>query len=86
MTESTSLLDILMPNKEGIETLIEVKRRFPDLTVLAMSAGTSRYGADFLDIATKFGAAAALKKAFKVQVLLDLIEGKADDRIESSRH
>jgi CheY-like chemotaxis protein len=73
------LLDILMPNKEGIETLLEIKRRFMDITVFVMSGGTTRKGPDFLSIATKFGADGVLRKPFLPQALLDLINaGKSD--------
>ena len=53
---SLLLLDILMPRKEGLETLIEMKNRFPDLTIIAISAGGARGDTDFLALATKFGA------------------------------
>jgi DNA-binding response OmpR family regulator len=58
------LLDILMPRKEGLETLIELKRRTPDVVVIAMSASVVRKQNDFLTIAAKFGADAILRKPF----------------------
>jgi CheY-like chemotaxis protein len=57
-------LDILMPRKEGLETLIELKRRFPQITVIVMSGSMMRNRNDFLSIATKFGADAVLRKPF----------------------
>ncbi len=59
------LLDILMPRKEGLETLIELKRRFPDVTVYAMSASGARKGHDFLSIAAKFGAHGYCRSHFR---------------------
>jgi CheY-like chemotaxis protein len=76
------LLDILMPRKEGLETLIELKRRFPEVAVFAMSSGANRGNADFLSIATKFGADGVLKKPFQPQALFDLI----DHRTPNVRH
>ena len=73
------LLDILMPRKEGLETLIELKRQFPRLTIFAMSGGTVRNKTDFLSIAMKFGADGILRKPFEPQVLIDLIEGRQTD-------
>ncbi len=70
------LLDILMPRKEGLETLIELKRQFPGLTVFAMSGGTGRSKTDFLSIARKFGADGILRKPFEPQALFDLIDGR----------
>ena len=70
------LLDILMPRKEGLETLIELKHRFPRLTVFAMSGGTGRSKTDFLSIAEKFGADGILRKPFEPRALFDLIDGR----------
>jgi CheY-like chemotaxis protein len=67
------LLDILMPKKEGLETLIEIKRHFPALTVIAMSAGGSRSETDFLAVAAKFGADGTLRKPFTPKTLLEEI-------------
>jgi DNA-binding response OmpR family regulator len=64
------LLDILMPRKEGLETLIEIKKHFPALTVIAMSAGGSRSETDFLAVAAKFGADGTLRKPFTPKTLL----------------
>src|SRR5580692_6981070 len=58
------LLDILMPNKEGLETLLEIKRRFPGVIVHVMSGGGTRNKTDFLTIAAKFGADGVIRKPF----------------------
>src|SRR4051794_8763189 len=60
-----ALLDVLMPDKEGIETLIDVKRLFPHLRVVVMSGGGTRGKYDFLSVARKFGADAVLKKPIR---------------------
>lgn len=72
------LLDILMPKKEGLETLIDLKRQRPALYIIAMSAGSGRSKHDFLSIAAKFGADATLRKPFTPQALFDLVEGRAN--------
>ena len=71
------LLDILMPRKEGLETLLELKQRFPNVTVYAMSASGARQGHDFLSVATKFGAHGILQKPFSPQALIALLAGRA---------
>src|SRR5688500_12701057 len=54
------LLDVLMPNKDGVETLIEIKRRGPRLPVFVISGGGTRNRHDLLSLARKFGANATL--------------------------
>ncbi|HSZ75744.1 MAG TPA: response regulator [Rhizomicrobium sp.] len=77
------LLDILMPNKEGLETLLEIKRRFPGAVVHVMSGGGSRNKTDFLTIAVKFGADGVIRKPFTARDLLRLIESGGNTRIAS---
>ena len=70
---SLLILDILMPRKEGLETLLEMKNRFPALKIIAISAGGRRSDMDFLSIATKFGADGILRKPFSPKALLVLM-------------
>jgi len=74
------MLDILMPRKEGLETLLEVKRRFPDVPVVAMSAGGMRGGFDFLALAARLGADRTLAKPFRPQELIALLRELLDAR------
>ncbi len=56
------ITDLYMPNKGGLETIIELRRRCPDIPIIALS-GTG--AADkMLSIAQKFGAFASLHKPF----------------------
>ena len=66
------ITDIIMPEKEGIETIIELKKAHPDVKFIAMSGGGS-YGTDIdFDMAKKLGAR-TLDKPFALQVLLDTV-------------
>lgn len=67
------LLDILMPRREGLETLLEVKRRFPEVIVIAMSAGGVRSSFDFLAMASRLGADRTLHKPFSQEDLATLL-------------
>jgi DNA-binding NtrC family response regulator len=68
-------LDILMPQKEGLETLLEMRQRFPAVPVYVMSGGGVRNTHDFLAVAEKFGATGILRKPVTPAVLIELIEG-----------
>ncbi|HMA65740.1 MAG: response regulator [Fibrobacterota bacterium] len=50
------ITDIVMPGKEGLETIIEMRRKYPDVSIIAISGG-GRVGPDsYLPIAKQFGA------------------------------
>jgi DNA-binding response OmpR family regulator len=68
------LLDVLMPRKEGLETLLDVKRRFPNVIVIVMTAGGVRSEFDFLTLATKLGADSTLHKPFDQHDLISRVE------------
>jgi CheY-like chemotaxis protein len=66
------ITDIIMPEKEGIETMIELKKAFPDVKLIAMSGG-GWYGTEIdFDMAKKLGAR-TLDKPFALQELLDVV-------------
>lgn len=68
------ITDIIMPEKEGIETLQEIRRRHPRTAVIAMSGGDAGGGSGFLDIALKLGADRILRKPFRRAELLAVVE------------
>jgi DNA-binding response OmpR family regulator len=78
------LLDILMPKKEGLETLIEIKRLFPNVIVYAISASGRSKGHDFLSVAAKFGADGTLQKPFSPRDLLALVRSRTSPRVVAS--
>jgi CheY-like chemotaxis protein len=65
--------DIVMPNREGIETIREAKQRFPSIPIIAISGG-GRLGPDgFLELAVKLGADDCLAKPFRPAELLEKV-------------
>jgi CheY-like chemotaxis protein len=68
------ITDLLMPEKEGIETIMELRDRFPAVPIIAISgAGGPGEESPLVD-AELFGANASLSKPFTVPALLDLVE------------
>jgi DNA-binding response OmpR family regulator len=67
--------DILMPTKEGIETIIEMKQRHPGVKIIAISGGGRLGSLDFLDLARQLGADSAMAKPFLLDELVE--EGRA---------
>ena len=68
------LTDIIMPEMEGVETLVTVREQYPDVKVIAMSGGGRTGNIDFLGTAEKLGASAILHKPFTLSALTAAME------------
>jgi CheY-like chemotaxis protein len=68
------ITDILMPQKEGIETIREVQERAPATKIIAISGGGASHNLMFLDVARAFGADAVLAKPFRPAQLVQTVE------------
>ncbi len=68
------ITDILMPDKEGMETIIELKKIRPDLKIIVMSGGGRINAAHVLETAKRLGANIALKKPFSIAQLSSAVE------------
>ncbi|HDL17601.1 MAG TPA: response regulator, partial [Bacteroidetes bacterium] len=68
------IMDLVMPEKEGIETIMELRRNFPDVKIIAISGGSRHLEpGNFLHLAKKLGAQHVLKKPFKLKDMLEVI-------------
>ena len=67
------ITDILMPEKEGIETIIALHRANPDLPIIAISGGGRLRGTDLLCSAQLLGARHTLSKPFRGDQLLSAV-------------
>jgi CheY-like chemotaxis protein len=56
------ITDIYMPEKEGLETIIELKASHPEVRIIAISGGSRDMDLDFLPVAQKLGAIKTLAK------------------------
>jgi len=68
------ITDMLMPGQEGIETIRNLRRRAPDLPILAISGGGCTGFHEALEAARLFGANETLSKPFDMQQLCDKVE------------
>src|SRR5579864_8874162 len=68
------ITDILMPQKEGIETIREVQELAPRTKIIAVSGGGLSHNLMFLDVAKAFGADAVLAKPFRPAQLVEAVE------------
>lgn len=68
------ITDIIMPKKEGIETIHEISELYPGLPIVAISGG-SRMGRldSYLPTAKALGASRTLAKPFRLEELLAIV-------------
>ena len=68
-----AILDILMPRKDGLETIIELRTHSPGVPIIAMSGGGSNDRLDILGDAKMLGAMLTIRKPFHSGELLALV-------------
>ncbi len=66
--------DILMPETDGLELIMRVRKARPDVKIIAISGGGRTRNMDMLSYAREFGAHATLAKPFLPRQLLSAIE------------
>lgn len=78
LQESIDLVvsDMLMPGKDGIELLMDVRKNRPDLKIVAMSGGGYTGTGTYLSLAKALGATRTLNKPFEGHELIALIESE----------
>jgi DNA-binding response OmpR family regulator len=67
------ITDLVMPETEGLEVLIELRKAHPAAKLIAISGGGRGSGTDYLHMAAKLGANRVLTKPFHHEALLAVI-------------
>jgi DNA-binding response OmpR family regulator len=67
------ITNILMPEKDGFETIRDLRRDSVALPIIAVSAGSPRLKMDILKSAALLGASRTLAKPFDLQALVDSV-------------
>ena len=68
------ITDLIMPNKDGIGMMIELKKEFPSVKIIAMSGGGVNRPEGYLDGAKKLGAARTLTKPIDRDKMLNAVK------------
>ena len=68
------ITDLIMPNKDGIGMIIELKKEFPTVRIIAMSGGGLNRPEGYLRGAQKLGAAYTLSKPINRNELLRAVK------------
>jgi CheY-like chemotaxis protein len=60
------ITDIIMPEKEGLETIMELRRDFPNVKLIAISGGGLIQANEYLKLAKVMGARYAFSKPISI--------------------
>lgn len=70
--------DILMPNKEGMEIITELRKLHPEVRIVAISGQNWSGFSSYLDMASRLGAHAILPKPFTRKEFVDALANSAN--------
>jgi DNA-binding NtrC family response regulator len=73
------ITDMLMPNKDGLEVMAELRRLKPGVRIIASSGGGRVSSGSYLHIARKSGAHALLSKPFTLSELENCLDEAFQD-------
>ena len=73
------ITDLIMPNKDGIGMIIDLKKEFPKVKIIAMSGGGVNRPEGYLDGAKKLGASRTLTKPIDRDEMLKAVKDTLKD-------
>ncbi len=68
------ITDLLMPERDGLEFITEIRKKYPAVKIIAMSGGGHIARDSYLRIAKNFGAHLLLEKPFSQSGVLSAVE------------
>jgi len=68
------ITDLIMPVKEGIETILELKKEFPTSQIIAISGGGRVAPHSYLQLAKGIGATRVFSKPFELEQLHEAVK------------
>lgn len=67
------ITDMIMPEKEGMETIMELRAKHPATKIIAITGGGRTGNADLLEMAKMLGADGTLAKPFETDELTEMV-------------
>ena len=74
------ITDILMPEREGLGCILELRKLDPTVLVIAISGGSRLHTMDVLDVARRFGASRTFWKPFDVDKVVAAVREELEGR------
>ena len=78
------ITDIIMPEQEGIATIIMMRHERPEVRIIAISGGARTHNTDYLQMAQAMGADEVIRKPFEEKDLLSRL-GRFDPKALTAR-
>ena len=81
------LTDVIMPDCDGIELVMSVRKKLPDIKVIVMSGGGRVRADHYLNLAEKLGAARVFEKPFNTAELRETVSellSETDSAVETN--
>lgn len=79
------ITDLIMPQKDGMETIIELKRDFPNVKIIAISGGSRAMDPrDYLHYTTQFGIVHTLTKPFDPKEMIAMIQSELQEEVQEA--
>lgn len=67
------ITDIIMPNKDGLEVVLELRKKYPELKIIAISGGGRIHPEGYLPSAKHFGANLIFQKPLVQKEFLEAV-------------
>ena len=88
-TQSFDLVitDVIMPDCDGIELVMSIRKKMPDVKVIVMSGGGRVRADDYLNLAKKLGATRVFEKPFNTAEFRETVSellGETDPMVENN--
>ncbi len=78
--------DVIMPDCDGIELVMAVRRTLPEIKVIVMSGGGRVRASHYLELANKLGAARVFEKPFDTAVLRTTVKELLADKPQTGKN
>ena len=67
------ILDLIMPEKDGLETLMDIQPKYPELKVIVMTGAVDTTQSSFANLADQFKIKCVLNKPFDAKQLFRVV-------------
>ncbi len=76
--------DLIMPDKDGLEVIREIRQIDPQAKIIGMSGGAVKFADTYLKLAHGFGASRLLPKPFLVADVLAIVDELLSDGLQKT--